>query len=47
VAFIEPKAVAQRNWIFLRFEANRGAEIINGEAAITFILKVHNRTITN
>jgi hypothetical protein len=47
VAFIEPEAVAQGNWIFLRFEANPCAQIVNGEGAIALILEVHNRTITS
>jgi len=47
MALIEPKAVAQRNWIFLPFETNPCAQIINGEATITFILEVHNRTIAS
>jgi hypothetical protein len=47
MALIEPKAVAQRNWIFRRFETNPCAQIINGEATTTFILEVHNRTIAS
>jgi hypothetical protein len=47
VTFIEPEAVAQVNWIFLRFEANVCAQIVNGEATRTVIVEVHNRTITS